>query len=612
MLTADHLRNLAIVAHVDHGKTTLVDCLMQQSGVFRANQHVPEQALDSGELERERGITLLAKCTSVNWKECRINIVDTPGHADFGAEVERVLSMVDGCLLLVDAAEGPMPQTKFVLAKVLSQGLRPIVIINKVDRTDARPTEVLDEIFDLFVTLDADESQLDFPVLYGSSKQGWFASEPTGPKETLEPLFQLILDHVEAPEVEYEGPFQMLVTTLEADSFLGRILTGRIQSGSITANGRAKAISSDGKQLEEARVTKILANRGLERVPLKCAEAGDIVALAGFEKATVADTICDALVFEGITAKPIDPPTLSVTFSVNDTPYAGQEGTKLTTRMIRERLLRERDGNVAIRVNETPDSTGYEVSARGELQLAVVIETMRREGYEMSISRPRVIYKTDPETGKKLEPIEEVVIDVEEMYSGIVVEKLSARRSDLIEMRPSGGGKQRLLFHSPSRALIGYHGEFLTDTRGTGVLNRVFYSYGPGKGKIAGRNHGVIISTTKGNAVPYALWNLEDRGPLFVEPGEKVYGGMLIGEHKKGQDISASPLKAKQLTNIRAAGSDENILLTPPNKFTLERAIAYIADDELVEVTPESIRLRKRLLDPIDRKREARRSNTPK
>ena len=576
MPTADHLRNLAIVAHVDHGKTTLVDCLMQQSGVFRANQHVPEQALDSGELERERGITILSKCTSVKWKECRINIVDTPGHADFGAEVERVLSMVDGCLLLVDAAEGPMPQTKFVLAKVLSQGLRPIVIINKVDRTDARPTEVLDEIFDLFVTLEADESQLDFPVLYGSSKQGWFASEPTGPKETLEPLFQLILDHVKAPEVEHEGPFQMLVTTLEADSFLGRILTGRIQSGSITANGRAKAISSDGKQLEEARVTKILAYRGLERVPLKCAEAGDIVALAGFEKATVADTICNALVFEGITAKPIDPPTLSVTFSVNDSPYAGQEGTKLTTRMIRERLLRERDGNVAIRVNETPDSTGYEVSARGELQLAVVIETMRREGYEMSISRPRVIYQIDPKTGKKLEPIEEVVIDVDEMYSGIVVEKLSARRSDLIEMRPSGGGKQRLLFHSPSRALIGYHGEFLTDTRGTGVLNRVFYSYGPVKGEIASRHHGVIISTTKGNAVPYALWNLEDRGPLFVEPGEKVYGGMLIGEHNKGQDISANPLKAKQLTNIRAAGSDENILLTPPNKFTLQRTHHFL------------------------------------
>ncbi|MEE2954742.1 MAG: translational GTPase TypA [Pseudomonadota bacterium] len=612
MPIATHLRNLAIVAHVDHGKTTLVDCLMRQSGVFRANQDVPEQALDSGELERERGITILAKCTSVEWKGCRINIVDTPGHADFGAEVERVLSMVDGCLLLVDAAEGPMPQTKFVLAKVLRQGLHPIVIINKVDRTDARPSQVLDEIFDLFVTLEADESQLDFPVLYGSSKQGWFASEPTGPKETLEPLFQLILNHVKAPKIEHESPFRMLVTTLESNAFLGRILTGRIQSGSIAANGRAKAISTDGTQLEEARVTKILAYRGLERVPLKYAEAGDIVALAGFEKATVADTICDASVFEGITAKPIDPPTLSVTFSVNDSPYAGQEGTKLTTRMIRERLLRERDGNVAIRVDETPDSTGYEVAARGELQLAVVIETMRREGYEMSISRPRVIYKTDPETGEKLEPIEEVVIDVDEMFSGIVVEKLSARRSNLIEMRPSGGGKQRLLFHSPSRALIGYHGEFLTDTRGTGVLNRVFYNYGPIKGEIAGRHQGVIISTTKGNAVPYALWNLEDRGPLFVEPGEKVYGGMLIGEHNKGQDIEANPLKAKQLTNIRAAGSDENILLTPPSKFTLERAIAYIADDELVEVTPQSIRLRKRHLDPNDRKREARRLNSTK
>ena len=602
-----HLRNIAIVAHVDHGKTTMVDCMLRQTGVYRENEQVQEQALDTGDLERERGITILAKCTSVEWQGKRINIVDTPGHADFGGEVERVLSMVDGCLLLVDAAEGPMPQTKFVLSKVLSQGLKPIVIINKVDRADARPNEVLDEIFNLFAALDANEDQLDFPVLYGSSKQGWLAMEPEGPKDSLDPLFKLVLDHVAPPDVEPDSPFRMLVTTLEANPYLGPILSGRILAGSIAANNAAKAITQDGQPIEHTRIIKILAYRGLERVPLERAEAGDIVALAGFQKATVANTICDLNVNEGLAAKPIDPPTLAVTFSVNDSPYAGQEGDKVTSRMIRDRLMREAEGNVAIQVTESADGNGYEVAGRGELQLGVLIETMRREGYEMSISRPRVVYRTDPDTGARIEPIEEVVIDVDEAYSGVVVEKLSARRSELIEMRPSGGGKQRLMFHAPSRALIGYHGEFLTDTRGTGVMNRVFYSYEPDRGVIEGRRQGVIISTLKGNAVAYALWNLEERGPLFIRPGEKVYCGMLIGEHNKGQDIDANPLKSKQLTNVRASGSDDAILLTPPVKLTLERAIAYIADDELVEVTPDSIRLRKRFLDLNDRKREARR-----
>jgi GTP-binding protein len=602
----DNLRNIAIVAHVDHGKTTMVDCMLRQTGVYRDNQAMQEQALDTGDLERERGITILAKCTSVEWEGQRINIVDTPGHADFGGEVERVLSMVDGCLLLVDAAEGPMPQTKFVLSKVLAQGLKPIVIINKVDRSDARANEVLDEIFDLFAALDANEDQLDFPVLYGSSKQGWLADDPEGPQDSLEPLFKLILEHVACPEVDPNGPFKMLVTTLEANPYLGPILSGRIMSGSIAANATAKAISQDGQLIEQARVTKILAYRGLERIPLDSAEAGDIVSLAGFQKATVANTICDLSVSEGLAAKPIDPPTLAVTFSVNDSPYAGQEGDKVTSRMIRDRLLREAEGNVAIQVAETADGNGYEVSGRGELQLGVLIETMRREGYEMSISRPRVVYRTDPDTGGRIEPIEEVVIDVDEEYSGVVVEKLSARRSELVEMRPSGGGKQRLVFHAPSRALIGYHGEFLTDTRGTGVMNRVFHAYEPDRGAIEGRRQGVIISTLKGNAIAYALWNLEERGPLFIGPGEKVYCGMLIGEHNKGQDIEANPLKAKQLTNVRASGTDDAIVLTPPVKLTLERSIAYIGDDELVEVTPQSIRLRKRYLDPNDRKREAR------
>jgi len=603
------MRNIAIVAHVDHGKTTMVDCMLRQTGVYRDNQQMQEQALDSGDLERERGITILAKCTSVEWHGTRVNIVDTPGHADFGGEVERVLSMVDGCLLLVDAAEGPMPQTKFVLSKVLARGLKPIVVINKVDRSDARADQVLDEIFDLFAALDANEDQLDFPVLYGSSKQGWVADDPAGPQDSLQPLFDLILRHVAPPIIE-PGSFRMLATTLEANPYLGRLLTGRILSGSVKANETVKALSRDGKELEQTRITKILAYHGLERVPLDEARAGDIVALAGFQNCTVADTLCGLDVSDALESRPIDPPTLAVTFSVNDSPLAGQEGSKVTSRMIRDRLAREAEGNVAIRVTETADRTGYEVAGRGELQLGVLIETMRREGYEMSISRPRVVYRKDPATGKRLEPIEEVVIDVDEAYSGVVVEKLSARRSELVEMRPSGGGKQRLVFHAPSRALIGYHGEFLTATRGTGVMHRLFHDYAPDRGPIEGRRQGVIISTSQGVSVAYALWNLEERGPLFIGPGEKIYAGMLFGEHNKGQDVNANPLKTKQLTNVRASGSDDAILLTPPVRFTLERAIAYIGDDELVEVTPKSIRLRKRYLDPHERKRHARQMAT--
>ncbi|MEK9847218.1 MAG: translational GTPase TypA [Rhodospirillaceae bacterium] len=609
-LHTEQLRNIAIVAHVDHGKTTTVDCMLRQSGQFRDNQKVPEQALDSNDLERERGITILAKCTSIELEDTRINIVDTPGHADFGGEVERILSMVDGCLLLVDAAEGPMPQTKFVLSKVLGLGLRPIVIINKVDRSDARPDEVLDEIFDLFAALDADEFQLDFPVLYGSSKQGWMGEDPHHPGDDLQPLFDLILRHVPAPDIQIDAPFKMLATTLESDPYLGRLLTGRVESGTIKANTNAIALSRDGQKIEQARVTKILAFRGLERVPLEEASAGDIVALAGFPKATVADTICESGVTQALEARPIDPPTLAVTISINDSPLAGQDGDKVTSRMIRDRLMREAEGNVAIHISDQPDGNGFEVAGRGELQIAVLVETMRREGYELSISRPRVVYREDPDSGVRLEPIEEVTIDVDEQYSGVVVEKLGARRGELREMRPSGGGKQRLVFHAPSRALIGYHGEFLTDTRGTGVMNRMFHEYSPDRGHIDGRHHGVIISISQGKAVAYALWNLEDRGALFVSPGTDVYGGMLIGEHNKGQDLEANPLKAKQLTNIRAAGSDENILLTPPIKMTLERAISYIADDELVEVTPNAIRLRKRFLDPNERKRAARKMAT--
>jgi GTP-binding protein len=603
------LRNIAIIAHVDHGKTTLVDRLLQQSGTFRANQKVAERAMDSNDLERERGITILAKCTSVAWRGTRINIVDTPGHADFGGEVERILSMVDGVLLLVDAAEGPMPQTKFVLGKALRLGLRPIVVVNKLDRPDQRAHAVHDEVFDLFAALGASEAQLDFPTLFASAREGWAVADPDAPRDAgMAPLFELIRSHVHPPEVTRDGSFVMLATALERDPHLGRLLTGRIESGSIRANATIKALSRDGAVIEQTRVTKLLAFHGLERVGLEEARAGDIVALAGFDHATVADTLCDLEVGTALSAQPIDPPTLAMTFSANDSPLAGREGNSVTARMIGERLEREAEGNVAIEVTPTPARDGYEVAGRGELQLAVLIETMRREGYELSIGRPRVLLRKDPETGQTLEPIEEVVIDVDEAFAGPVVEKLCQRRAELTEMRPTGTGKQRLAFLAPSRALIGYHGEFLTDTRGTGVMNRVYHGYAPYKGSIEGRRAGVLISLEQGPAVAYALWNLEDRGLMFISPGDKVYAGMIIGEHSRPNDLEVNPLKAKQLTNIRAAGKDDAVLLSPPIRQTLEQALAYITDDELVEVTPQSIRLRKRQLGQSERRKEARRA----
>ncbi|WP_114856876.1 translational GTPase TypA [Azospirillum brasilense] len=602
-----NLRNVAIIAHVDHGKTTLVDQLLKQAGSFRENQQVAERAMDSNDLERERGITILAKCTSVLWNDLRINIVDTPGHADFGGEVERILSMVDGVVLLCDAAEGPLPQTKFVLGKALKLGLRPIVVINKVDRPDGRPHEVHDEVFDLFASLDASNEQLDFPTLFASGRNGWATTDlENGARETLTPLFELIRDHVPPPKVEEDLPFAMLATTLEANPYLGRILTGRIQTGSVKVNMAIKSLSRDGKLIENARVSKVLAFRGLERVPVDEAHAGDIVALAGLTTTTVADTICAPDVAEPLNAQPIDPPTLAMTFSVNDSPLAGREGDKVTSRMIRDRLFREAEGNVALRISDTEGGDAFEVAGRGELQLGILIETMRREGYELAISRPRVLFKTDPLNGQRLEPIEEVVVDVDEEFSGTVVQKMAERKADLIEMRPSGGNKTRIVFHAPSRGLIGYQGEFLTDTRGTGIMNRLFHGYAPYKGTIAGRRTGVLISNADGTAVAYALWNLEDRGPMLIDPGVPVYQGMIIGEHTRGNDLEVNVIKGKQLTNIRTTSKDEAVRLTPPIQMTLERALSYIGDDELVEVTPKSIRLRKRYLDPNERKRHAR------
>ncbi len=600
------LRNIAIIAHVDHGKTTLVDRLLQQSGTFRSNQQVAERAMDSNDIERERGITILAKCTSVAWRDIRINIVDTPGHADFGGEVERILGMVDSCLLLVDASEGPMPQTKFVLGKALRLGLRPIVVINKVDRPDQRAHAVHDEVFDLFAALDADAKQLDFPTVFASAKQGWAALDPETPGTDMEPLFELICRHVPAPVGDSTAPFAMLATTLEANPYLGRLLTGRIHSGVARPNIPVKAIARDGSFIEQGRVTKILAFRGLERVPVEEAEAGDIVAIAGLSTATVADTICDPAVEAPLAAQPIDPSTIAMTFSVNDGPYAGQDGSKVTSRQIWDRLAREAEGNVAIRVTQNDQKDSFEVAGRGELQLAVLIENMRREGYELCAGRPRVLFQNDPDTGARLEPIEEVVIDVDEPYAGVVVEKLTSRKGELQEMRQAGAGKVRLVFHAPSRALIGYHGEFLTDTRGTGVLNRLFHGWEPYKGAIAQRYTGVMISSEQGDAVAYALWNLEERGAMFINAGDKVYSGMLIGEHNKGSDLEVNPLKAKKLSNVRAAGKDDAVVLTPPVRMTLEKAIAYIADDELVEVTPKAIRLRKRWLDANERKKASR------
>ena len=604
------LRNIAIIAHVDHGKTTLVDELLKQSGSFRENQAIAERAMDSNDLERERGITILAKATSVEWKGMRINIVDTPGHADFGGEVERILSMVDGVVLLVDAAEGPMPQTKFVTSKALALGLRPIVILNKVDKGDAEPDRALDECFDLFANLGADDDQLDFPIMYASGRSGWADMELDGPRKDLAALLDLVVAHVTAP-IQIENrqlDFTMLVTTLGNDPFIGRVLTGRVEKGTLKVGETIKALSRDGIKLEQFRVTKIMAFRGLSQVAIDIAESGDIVSLSGMSKATVADTLCSLVVEEALESQPIDPPTISVTFGINDSPLAGRDGKKVQSRVIRERLMKEAESNVAIQVSDTPGGEAFEVSGRGELQMGVLIENMRREGFELSISRPQVLFRNDGDV--KLEPVEEVTIDVDDDYSGVVIEKITgSRKGELIEMRPAGVGKTRIIAHVPSRGLIGYQGEFLTDTRGTGVLNRVFNDWEPYKGSIPGRRSGVLISMENGTSVAYAIFNLEDRGKFFIGPQEPVYQGMIIGEHSRENDLEVNPLKGKKLTNVRASGTDEAVKLTTPISLSLEQAIAYIDNDELVEVTPKSIRLRKVFLDSHERKRQSRLAN---
>ena len=604
------LRNIAIIAHVDHGKTTLVDELLKQSGAFRANQAVAERAMDSNDLERERGITILAKATSVEWKDKRINIVDTPGHADFGGEVERILSMVDGVVLLVDAAEGPMPQTKFVTSKALALGLRPIVVLNKVDKPDAEPDRALDECFDLFASLGANDDQLEFPHMYASGRSGWADAELDGPRKDLSALFNLVVNHVPAPRQikRQDEPFTMLATTLSNDPFVGRVLSGRVETGTLKVGATVQALSRVGQKIEQFRVTRAQAFRGLAQQDIDEAQAGDIVSLAGMTKATVSDTICALSVDEPLEAQPIDPPTITVTFGINDSPLAGREGKKVQSRVIRDRLMKEAESNVAIKISDTPSGEAFEVAGRGELQMGVLIENMRREGFELSVSRPQVLMREGP-NGERLEPIEEVTIDVDDEYSGAVIEKVTGvRKGELAEMKQAGTGKTRIIAHVPSRGLIGYHGEFLTDTRGTGVLNRVFHEWAPHKGAIPGRRAGVLISMEDGVSVAYALWNLEGRGRMFIGAQEKIYQGMIIGEHSRENDLEVNPLKGKKLTNVRASGTDEAVRLTTPITLSLEEAIAYIDNDELVEVTPKSIRMRKRYLDHHERKRMAKKA----
>jgi GTP-binding protein len=602
-MTQSSLRNIAIIAHVDHGKTTLVDQMLAQGGAYRDNEARTERAMDSNAQERERGITILAKCTSIVRGDARINIIDTPGHADFGGEVERILGMVDGCLLLVDALEGAMPQTKFVLTKALRRGLKPIVVLNKVDRPNARPDHVLNDVFDLFAALGASDEQLDFPIVYASGKEGWAALSADGERKDLSPLFDIILRHVPEPEprARLDQPFSMLVTMMDADRFLGRVLTGRVESGRLKVGETVRALTLDGKEIERARLSKLLSYRGLERAPVETVEAGDIIAIAGLGDVTVSNTVCALDLETPIPATPIDPPTLAITVTINDSPLSGRDGDKVQSRVIRSRLLAQAEGDVAIRITETAEKDAFEVAGRGELQLGVLIETMRREGFELSISRPRVLFKQ--ENGQTFEPIEEITIDVDEEFSGVVIEKMSIRKSELQDMRPSGGDKTRIIFHAPARGLVGYHGEFMTDTRGAGVMNRVFHGWAPHKGEIPGRRNGGLIANEQGEATAYALWNLEERGVLFIDPGEAVYEGMVIGENSRADDLEVNPMKAKKLTNVRASGKDEAIRLTPPRRMTLEQAIAWIEDDELVEVTPKAIRVRKKYLDPNERKR---------
>ena len=598
---AQNLRNIAIIAHVDHGKTTLIDAIMKQSGLFRDNQAVDERVMDSGDLEKERGITILAKPTSINWQDTRINIIDTPGHADFGGEVERVLDMADGVILLTDVAEGPMPQTKFVLGKALAQGLRPIVVINKVDRPDGRPNEVVDEVFDLFVSLDASPEQLDFPILYASGRDGWCATELDDARDNLHPLLDIILAHVPPPIVEPDKPFAMLATLLDSDPYIGRCLTGRVLQGKATLNAAVKAINLNGDQIETGRLTKLLRFEGTKRVPVDEVQAGDLICIAGLTKASVADTIGDPSITDALASTPIDPPTMSVTITVNDSPFAGQEGKKVTSTVIRERLLAEVETNVAITFAESDNKDAFEIGGRGELQLGVLIETMRREGFEMNVSRPKVLLRN--ENGQKLEPVEEVTIDVDEEFSSTVVDSMNRRKAKMMDMRSAGAGKSRIVFHAPSRGLIGYQSRFLTQTRGTGVLNRVFHEYAPYSGDIPGRRNGALIASETGTAVAYALFNLQDRGVMFIDPQTPVYHGMIVGEHSRDNDLEINVLKGKKLTNIRASGSDEAVILTPPRRMSLEEMMAYVEFDELLEVTPTSLRLRKRYLLEHERKK---------
>ena len=601
------LRNIAIIAHVDHGKTTLIDSIMKQTGMFRENQQVDERLMDSGDLEKERGITILAKPTSISYNDVRINIIDTPGHADFGGEVERVLQMADGVILLTDAAEGPMPQTKFVLGKALALGLKPIVIINKIDRPDGRPTEVVDEVFDLFVALDANDEQLDFPILYAAGRDGWCVKELEDERVNLHPLLDLVLNHVKPPEVDHDKPFAMLATLLDSDPYLGRCLIGRVAQGRAKVNDTVKAINLDGSSIENGRLTKLLTFKGTERVIVDEVHAGDIICIAGLTKASVADTICETSVSEPLASTPIDPPTMSVTITVNDSPFGGREGKKVTSTVIRERLLAEAETNVAITFSENDQKDAFEIGGRGELQIGVLIETMRREGYELIVSRPRVLYKKD-DNGNRLEPIEEVIIDVDEEYVSAVVDGMNQRKGSMIDMRAAGAGKTRIIFHAPSRGLIGYQNKFLTETRGTGVMNRIFSSYDLYKGDVAGRKNGALISTDTGTAVAYAIFNLQDRGTMFISHQTPVYQGMIVGEHTRDNDLEINVLKGKQLTNVRASGTDEAVKLVTPRVMSLEQMMAYINEDELLEVTPSSLRLRKKFLDPIERKRQKKSS----
>jgi len=595
-------RNIAIIAHVDHGKTTLIDSILKQSGMFRDNQQVDERLMDSGDLERERGITILAKPTAVTWNNTRINIIDTPGHADFGGEVERVLCMADGVILLIDAAEGPMPQTKFVLGKALAQGLRPIVVINKADRPDSRAEVVIDAVFDLFVALNASSEQLDFPYLFASGRDGWCVADLKDDRISLAPLMDLILQHVPEPQVKPDEPFAMLATLLDSDPYIGRCLIGRVERGRARVNDPVIALSLDGEVVEHGRLTKLMCFDGPRRVPVETVSAGDIICIAGLTEASVADTICAPGTNNPIASTPIDPPTMSVTITVNDSPFAGREGSKVTSTVIRARLLAEAETNVAITFSESDNKDSFEIGGRGELQLGVLIETMRREGFEMTVSRPRVLYRTD-EAGNRLEPIEEVTIDVDEEYSGAVVDALNKRKAEMLDMRSTGHGKVRLLFLAPSRGLIGYPSRFLTETRGTGVMNRLFHSYGIHRGAVTGRRNGALIASETGTSVAYALYNLQDRGAMFIGPQTPVYQGMIVGEHSRENDLEINVLKSKKLTNMRASGSDEALTLVPPRRMSMEDMMAYINPDELLEVTPQSLRLRKKFLCTHERKK---------